>query len=280
MARLFVVATPIGNLNDISLRARDILRDSSVIACEDTRRLQKLMRALDIPLRDKDVIVLNQAVEAEATIDSLERLESGSDVVLVSDAGTPLISDPGHELVKKAYARAIPVVPIPGPSALTAVLSVCPLPVNEFQFVGFLKRKPREKRHQIRRIAQSSVTTIFFESPMRLLDTLRLMDDEGLGSRQIFIGRELTKLYEELTFGPVADVRQTLENNASNVKGELIVVLDRMQEKRFPIAAEELIDALASRLKPSETARVTAKLTGENRDEIYGRILAKRSQSK
>lgn len=276
-ARLFVVATPIGNLGDISSRALDTLRDVSVIACEDTRRIKQLLRLIEVSVKKKELIVLNAIDEEIGTRSTLQRLSQGIDVALVCDAGTPLLSDPGFELVREAHEQKITVVPISGPSALTTVLSVCPLPLNEFVFVGFLKRKGAEKRRQLRVVARSSVSTIFFESPARLVETLQMLVEEGVGCRSIFVGRELTKLHEQLSLGSVSDV--LLEYEATPVvKGELVIVLDRNPQNEFSTEFEELAQELSARLKPSEAAQVLRNLTNVDRDAAYTRILEIRSQ--
>ena len=228
-------------------------------------------------MREKELIVLADIGEEIGSAAVLQRLAQGADIALICDAGTPLLSDPGYELVREAHKLKIAVVPVPGPSALTTMLSVCPLPLNEFKFIGFLKRKGAEKRRQLRAMAKSDVSTIFFESPARLIESLQMLKEEGFGHRSIFVGRELTKLYEEFSLGSVSEVLHSF-TAVPAVKGELVIVLERSPKIEFPIEFEPLAQELAVRLKPSEAALILRNVTNVDRDTAYRRILEIRAQ--
>ncbi|MCS7014417.1 MAG: 16S rRNA (cytidine(1402)-2'-O)-methyltransferase [Chloroherpetonaceae bacterium] len=217
---LYVVATPIGNLGDITLRALETLRKVSVIACEDTRETLKLLRHYD--LGKKELIGYHNFNERQASEKILARLEQGEEIALVSDAGTPALSDPGFYLVRAAFERGIKVVPIVGASALTAAISVCPLPVNRFYFEGFLPHK-KGRQSRLRFLASQSLEAIiFYESPHRLLRLLEELQTY-FGDARAMVARELTKLHEEIVVGTLSELKATF--SSKKILGELVVVL-------------------------------------------------------
>jgi len=220
MGTLFIVSTPIGNLEDFTFRGLRILREASVIAAEDTRRTKKLCAhyGIDTPLTS-----YHDFNKEEKTPILLARLQKGADIVLVSDAGTPLISDPGYYLVKRATDSNIPVVPIPGPSAILAALAVSGLPTDAFIFEGFLPRKPGAKKKFLSRISDDHRTLIVFETAPRLSATLEAIF-EAMGHRKLVIARELTKLHEEIIRGDIAEVRESCISKP--LKGEITIVIE------------------------------------------------------
>ncbi len=234
---LYVVATPIGNLEDITLRALRILKEVDLIAAEDTRHTRKLLShyGISTPLTS-----YYDQIEAEKAPVLIEDLRAGKNIALVSDAGTPGISDPGYRLLTGAWEAGISVVPIPGVSTLTALLSVGGLPTDKFVFEGFLPAKQGQRQKALERLKQEERTLVFFESPHRLHDTLADLE-QIVGDRQIVIGRELTKMFEELRRGPVSEVRRLLQER--EIKGEVALLVtgwnpDEARSEDVPLADE------------------------------------------
>ncbi|MCP4961212.1 MAG: 16S rRNA (cytidine(1402)-2'-O)-methyltransferase [Actinomycetia bacterium] len=217
---LFVVATPIGNLEDVSARTRRTLADVAVIACEDTRRTGKLLELLGVPR--SEFVRVDAHTEATRGARLIERLLAGEDVALVSDAGTPAVSDPGEALVGAAIEAGIEVIAIPGPSASLAALVVSGLPTDRFVFEGFLPRKGRARADRIGGVASSSCTSILFESPKRLRATLVELGNACDAERPIAVCRELTKLHEQVVRGTIA---QVIEMFDTDPRGEVVIVV-------------------------------------------------------
>jgi 16S rRNA (cytidine1402-2'-O)-methyltransferase len=221
---LFVVATPLGNLEDVSLRALRVLREVGLVACEDTRRTGALLRAHGIAARTTSFFEHNERWKGERI---LEALRSGTDIALVSDAGTPAISDPGFRLVRDARREGLPVIPVPGASAAITALSVSGLPTDRFLFVGFLPPRPEARRRELAALAPNAETLVFYESPRRVLAAL---DDmlAALGDRDAFLCREATKLHEEYRAGRLSELRQAL-GARPEVRGEVVLVVGGRQ---------------------------------------------------
>ena len=265
------MATPIGNIGDITERARAILDKTTFIACEDTRRASKLLRQLSIGSNGKSLRSFNALNENDLTTKIIASLEDGQDVALISDAGTPVLSDPGLPLLREAIERRVDVIPVPGPSALTACLSVCPLPMHDFRFLGFIERKSKQKRAQLSELLRHSTPVVCFESPKRLLDTLRTISDLGAGARTIFVARELTKLHEEKLFDSVDNVIVSFENR-DRVLGEIVLVISPSAEPERP-DLDHLIELFSEeKISKSSAARLIAKLSGVSRQEAYRRL--------
>ena len=214
-----MVATPIGNLEDITVRALRLLGEADLIACEDTRHTAKLLHHYGI---DKPTLSYHQHNEASRSEELLKRLEQGAQIILVSDAGTPVISDPGHRLVSLCLERQIPVVPIPGPSAVIAALAASGLPAGEFLFVGFLPSRPAARRKVLQSLAKENRTLALYEAPHRLVDTL---SDalECLGRRQAVMAREMTKVHEEFLRGDLAEILVRVQQQP--VRGEITILI-------------------------------------------------------
>ena len=218
---LYLVATPIGNLADITLRAIDVLKHVALIACEDTRHTRKLLQHYGIPTRTVSYHEHNEQQRAQELIDVLKR---GDDVAVVSDAGTPAISDPGFRLVRAAIENDVPVVPVPGPSALIAALTAAGLPTDEFFFGGFLPPRANARRTRLGELRQVPGTLVFYEAPHRLAETLKDAY-EMLGEREAVVARELTKLHEELRRGRLSEL--TEHYTTEEPRGEIVLLIDR-----------------------------------------------------
>lgn len=264
--RLFVIAMPIGNLEDLSIRASQTLREVSFIACEDTRKARRLLSEIGVP--GKQLISLFDHNETAASRAVVAKLLAGEDGALISDAGTPLISDPGFELVRELAEHGIFAVPVPGPSAVAASLSICPIPCNEFHFLGFLPRRGRKREEVLLRISESPVACVFFETARRMMQMLTHLSDLGAGDLQFFVARELTKTHEEMMFGTVQQLHARLVG-ADPLRGEVVCISAKM--RRAPKKEETLrwIQALLEELPPTAVARVVARATGQDRKQVY-----------
>jgi 16S rRNA (cytidine1402-2'-O)-methyltransferase len=269
---LYVVATPLGNLEDITLRAVRILREVDLVACEDTRRTAVLLKAHGIANRTTSYFEHNERGKGERI---LAALREGRNVALVCDAGTPGISDPGYRLVRDARAEGLPVLPVPGPSAVIAALSVSGLPTDRFRFVGFLPSRPKARRQAIEELKSIQETLVIYESPLRLsasLDDLRAI----LGDREAFLCREATKLHEEYVRGRIGALRERMLSRG-DVKGEVVLVIAGAE----PVApsAEESPESLFERLTAEghdrrEAVKEIARRLGLPAREVYARVLA------
>ena len=275
-ATLSIVATPIGNLEDITLRALRTLREADVVLAEDTRRTRVLCLHHGIHCQLRSFHAHSSAQAQERV---LEELAAGKHVALVTDAGTPLLSDPGAALVSAARARGLAVEAIPGPSAITAALTVAGLAVDQFRFVGFLPRSGRRRREALARVAQDPATSVLFESPRRLPETLEELAAVLQPDQPIAVCRELTKLHEEVARG---SARELLERFRDGARGEITLVI----EGRGPDAARARADSaqpdldariealLADGMSARDAATRLAQETGQRRQEIYARIEA------
>ena len=277
-ATLYLVATPIGNLDDITLRALKILRDSvALIACEDTRQTQKLLDHFDIR---KPLVSYHDHNEATRTTGLLERLSQGESIALVSDAGTPLVSDPGYRLVVAAIENGYPVVPIPGASAALAALTASGLPVDQFRFIGFLPSKANQRRKLFEDFAADLSTIVAYESPHRILSTLEDIQSI-LGNRRIVLARELTKIHEEFLRGSPADLKRSLENRPS-IKGEFTLLIARAEDVSPPKDVDPIqeIQRLQDEtgLDRKEAIKAVAKRLGLPKREVY-RLAAEQDNS-
>lgn len=272
-----MVATPIGNLQDVSNRCIEILSTVKIIGCENINRTKMLLDSLNISYRDTNFIVLNDPREYIAIPKIVDHLYQGNDVACVSDAGTPLVSDPGFELIRHVQNLHFQIIPIPGPSSITTLLSVCPIPTNEFKFVGFLPRKSHARKRRLIALGGSQVPSVLFEVPQRILSSLEDMLELDLHERRLFVGRELTKRFEEFFWGTVEEVYRTLKSRDA-IKGEFIAVLAGSAEAPPDIVADSLIEQLLPHLKNSEIARIVSAVTSGDRNQIYQRIVSIQEQ--
>jgi len=269
--RVYVVATPIGNLEDLSPRARRVLADDvSLIACEDTRRTAKLCQRFEIRKRR---VSLHEHNEAARTRELLERLGRGESIALVSDAGTPLISDPGERLVRAAIEAGFAVVPVPGPSALLAALVASGFAPQPFAFFGFLPRKGTEREAVLARIAAFEGTLLLYEAPGRVSKTLADLH-ALLGARRIAVCRELTKLYEEILRGVLGELE------VGELRGEVTLVIEsgsvRAEETGAVDPDARAEELLASGLSARDAAHALARELGIPRSDAYARVNSRR----
>lgn len=264
---LYVVATPIGNLEDITLRALRMLKEVDLIAAEDTRHTKKLLAhyGISTPLTS-----YYDHIETDKAPALIAQLQAGKTIALVSDAGTPGIADPGYRLVKGASEAGILVVPIPGPSTVTALLSVGGLPTDRFAFEGFLPAKPGQRRKALLRVKPEERTLIFFESPHRLFDTLTDIE-EIFGDRPITMGRELTKMFEEIPRGTVSELRARLHDR--EIKGEVALLISgasvENQEEAGPPLTEEIQQLLDQGLSLKDIAHIVSERRGVAKRDVY-----------
>jgi 16S rRNA (cytidine1402-2'-O)-methyltransferase len=267
MPTLYIVPTPLGNLEDITLRALRVLREVSLVAAEDTRTTRKLLARYEITTPLTSYHEHNKLAKLDAIFEAL----AAGDVALVSDAGTPGVSDPGYELIQAALERGITVVPLPGPSAVITALVASGLPTDRFTFVGFLPRKSKALRDALTTLATEPGTIIAYESPHRLAATLAAIH-EVLGDRPVAVARELTKLYEEVQRGPVSEVLAHYREHPP--KGEITLVLGGAVEADQPWDEGQVRAALQDRLAAGEArsaaARAVAEESGWQRRDVYG----------
>lgn len=268
---LYVVATPLGHLEDITLRALRVLRAASLVACEDTRRTATLLRAHDIATATTSYFEHNERWKGTRILD---QLTAGQDVALVSDAGTPAISDPGYRLVRDARALGVAVVPVPGPSAVVAALSASGLPTDRFTFVGFLPARAGARRRALMPLASAHETLVFYESPLRVIAALEDMA-AALGNREAFLCREATKLHEEYVRGTLNELGATLRSR-DRVRGEIVLVVAGAPPQAQTTESAEAVYArlLAEGRTRREAVKETARLLRLPAREVYRRMLS------
>ena len=266
MGKLYLVSTPIGNLSDLSPRAAQILGAVGRIFAEDTRRTGKLLRHLGVRTPLTSLHRHNEAARAARVLDCLT---GGRDVAVVSDAGTPLVSDPGTRVVEAALEAGHDVVPVPGPSALLAALVGSGLPADRFAFLGFVPRKGADRRALLERVARAPETTILFEAPGRLPRLLADLERACGAARRVAVAREMTKLHEEFVRGTLATARARFEERAP--RGEVTVVVDRAPERESGETAARALAAelLAAGARPSQAARELVVRLGVSRNRSY-----------
>ena len=275
-----MVATPIGNLDDMSKRALQVLQQVDLVAAEDTRHSRKLLSFCGM---EKHLISLHEHNEKDKTDRLLEKLASGYSIALISDAGTPLISDPGYPLVNECRLRGINVMPVPGPSALITALSVSGLPTDSFLFCGFPPRQPGKRREFFESLKKNSATLIFYESSHRIIDCL----DDALAvfghDRSACIARELTKLYETVKTAPLIDLQDFVSSDPNQQKGEFVLMIQGVSQAEktddSSIDVDQMLLVLLEELPVKKAAAVTAKLTHHKKNELYQRALALKEKS-
>lgn len=270
IGKLFVVATPIGNLEDITLRALKVLKSADIIACEDTRRTLKLLNFYGIPV--KKLISYHEHNEKERADYLIKELKKGKSVALVSDAGTPCISDPGYRLVKAAREEGIEVVPIPGASAFLTALSASGFPTDRFFFGGFLPRKEGALKETLKEFLVKPFTCVFYESPHRIERTLKAIS-ELFPDAEIGIYREITKLNEEFLKGKAGELLEKLKSE-DKLRGEFVLIFPPQKEKREEVNLDSLIRELHRKgLSVKDISREASKLTGLPKRVVYKRAL-------
>ena len=271
---LYIVATPIGNLDDITQRALETLRNVDIIACEDTRHSGRLLANYGIKNK---LMSFHQHNENESAQKVIHLLKEGNDIALVSDAGTPLISDPGYPLVKMAHEFGLNVVPIVGASAIIGLLSCSGLPTNEFHFFGFLASKRSQRIQQLQKIGNYSGTSIVYESTHRILKCLADMQEVWGDNRQIAMGRELTKTFETIKQGTVAEIKEFVESDSNQQRGEFVLAIAAEEAKvSFDLTNDQkqLATLLAKELPPKKAAKITAEFLKGKSKEIYNFLIS------
>lgn len=269
LSTLYVVATPIGNLGDISQRAIEVLSTVDVIAAEDTRHTGKLLSEFSISSK---LIALHDHNEDRSTARIIQMLEDGQNIAMVSDAGTPLISDPGYHLVNQCLSKGIDVVAVPGPSSVTAALSIAGMPTNRFSFEGFVPAKTLARREFLTNLKFETRTQVFFESPHRINETLRAMAEIMGPGRQLSLCRELTKTFEQVVLASVGELSKRIGSGDIPSKGEFVLVL-RGSDESLAVNADHLLQTLLAELSPSKAASVAAKVTDLSKSDLYNRAL-------
>lgn len=279
---LFIVATPIGNLEDITQRALRVLREVDLIACEDTRHTRKLLNHFGI---DKKTISYHEHNERERAEELCGLLESGKNVALVSDAGTPLINDPGYRIVTAAIERGIRVIPVPGPVAFIAALAASGLPTDEFFFGGFLPARTHPRRAKLEELRSIRATLVFYEAPHRILAALKDAT-ELLGNRRAVVARELTKLHEEFIRGTLNELVQQF-SKAGTARGEMVLIISGEAEESSPANPEqttterlvELLNELEREgLNSKDALKRAARELGIKRAEAYRMMLSQKNR--
>ena len=266
---LYVVATPIGNLLDISARALDVLRAVDLIAAEDTRHSKKLLSHYGI---GTPLLAVHEHNERDITEKLLQRLIGGEDIALVSDAGTPLISDPGFYLVRAARQAHLRVIPVPGPSALIAALSVAGLPSDRFLFEGFLPSKQTARRLRLQALATATATLVMYESSHRICASLRDMVDCLGNEREATVARELTKTYETVMHGTLGELVNRVESDSNQQKGEFVVLVQGApvrERSEVDVEAVRMLEVLLAELPLKQAAGLVAKMTGLSKNVLY-----------
>jgi 16S rRNA (cytidine1402-2'-O)-methyltransferase len=274
---LYVVGTPIGNLEDITLRALRVLKEAEVIACEDTRQSRKLLDHYGIA---KPLVSYHEHNEQQRAHELLERLAEGRNIALISDAGMPGISDPGYRVVRLAVERGIPVIPIPGPAALIAALAASGLATDEFEFRGFLPAKAGQRRTSLEELRSLSHTLIFYEAPHRIVEALEDIVQILGPKRPVVVARELTKLHEEFIRGTAEEVLRILRGR--EVRGEITLLIGKSETAHPSSSSQDLrtrLEEIMREQKLDEKAalKIMAKEQGVSKSELYRELQRKKS---
>jgi len=275
--KLYVLATPIGNYADISSRAIDVLKMVNLIVVEDTRHSGKLLKYLAI---NNKMQALHDHNEEKFAPQIISLLESGQQVALISDAGTPLISDPGYKLVKLAQQHNIQLIPVPGPSAVITALSVSGIATDKFCFEGFLPAKQQARKNQLSGYLNETRTMVFYEAPHRVLATLKDMCDIFGSTHQVVIARELTKTFETVKKDSIESLVSWVENDQDQQKGEIVILVEGFKafrnnktETTLSIQTENILSKLLNELSLKQAVQLTVSITGDKKKSIYQRAL-------
>ncbi|XOZ33495.1 16S rRNA (cytidine(1402)-2'-O)-methyltransferase [Halomonadaceae bacterium KBTZ08] len=274
---LYVVATPIGNLGDISTRAAWVLAGVDRVLAEDTRQTRRLLDHLEL---SKTLTAVHEHNEERQLDQVLAWLGRGETLALVSDAGTPLVSDPGFALIRAARQQGLPLVTVPGACAVTAALAVAGVPTDRFVFEGFLPPKPAGRRRALEALAREARTMVFYESPRRVAGTLADMVSAFGGERTATVARELTKAHEQSVYGTVAELVDWVAEGAIPLKGEFVLVVSGtgVEVSGLDVDSDHLLSELMTRLSVSDAARMAARITGQGRSGLYQRALGLQGQ--
>ena len=270
---LFIVATPIGNLDDITFRAVEVLKSVDIVFAEDTRHSKKLLLHLDI---SKPIRAFHDHNEREKTKAIIGEIHSGKSIALISDAGTPLISDPGYFLVAQAKKECLRVVPIPGPSALITALSASGLASDRFTFLGFLPSKKTARVKLLKSLINRTETSIFYESPKRIVATLTDMHRIFGDNREVCLAKELTKVFETIQTDSIPNLIKYLTTDQNNQKGEFVILIsanDKIDIAEAENQLDSLLPILCTEMGASKAAKLAAKITGIDKKQCYKRAI-------
>lgn len=264
---LYLVPTPIGNLDDITKRAIDVLRDVDIIAAEDTRHSQKLMQHLTL---STPLMAVHEHNEAQRAASLIAKLQNGESIALISDAGTPLISDPGYTLVSQCRENGVDVIALPGPCAAITALSASGLATDRFTFAGFLPVKEGARRQALAELKEETATTVFYEAPRRVVDTVKYIGEE-LGDRQIVIAKELTKTFEQYVSGDAQKVLAWFAEDNNREKGEFVLMVAgaSKRDSEIPAEVETLLLRIAKELPLKKAAAIVADVYGLKKNTLY-----------
>jgi len=273
--KLFIVSTPIGNLEDITYRAVDTLKNVDLILAEDTRHSAKLISHFQI---SKKLIAFHDHNEKSQFMKIIEKLKDGFNIALISDSGTPLINDPGFNLVRSAKQEGINVIPIPGPSSPIAALSASGLPADSFTFLGFVPSKDTDKINFLKKIKYATGTSILFEAPSRILKTTSLIKEIFGSKRNVCLAKEISKIHETIITGDIDKIIHYLEESPDHQKGEFVVLIGGFNNKEIDeklIILNEIIPHLLKEMSASKAAKLAAKITSLDKDTCYKAIIEK-----
>lgn len=275
---LYVVATPIGNLKDMTFRAIEVLNSVDRIAAEDTRHTAPLLKHYSI---DKPMLSIHDFNERDRLAVLIDYLMEGEKIALISDAGTPLISDPGFHLVRFALAHQIPVVPVPGPCAAIAALSAAGLPTDKFTFEGFLPPKQEARAHRLKALLHESRTMIFYEAPHRLMATLAALQAVFGNERKAVVAREITKFHESIINDTLETLNAYYESHPTEQKGEVVILVEGVDEDETvskEVIPGQVLDILLEELPLKQAVTLASKITGERKNVLYEQALAKKTE--
>lgn len=277
IATLYIVATPIGNVTDISLRALHLLSIADAVACEDTRNTAHLLTRFGL---NKPLIAAHQHNEREVAQTLIARLHAGERIALVSDAGTPAVSDPGARIVDAVRAAGLRVLPLPGPSAAITAISASGLLNDQFYFVGFLPAKAKQRENMLHSLRGVTATMVFYEAPHRILDCATALVEAFEPTRQVVFARELTKMFEEIHRCPLSEAESWIRADAHREKGEFVVLLEGATEAQDAedVEAERILNILLAECSVKQAANLTAQITGRKKNALYERALRLKGQ--
>ena len=269
---LYFISTPIGNLNDISLRAIDVIRSSDYLYAEDTRNTKKLLKFVNLKVNSKS---FHEHNEHKASQEIIENLKEGKIVSIVSDAGTPVVSDPGYKLIQICLKENIKYTLIPGPSSVLSSIVMSGLSPDRFTFYGFIPRKAGDQNRFFETLSNDLKTSIVFESPKRIKKTLINLQKFVGKNRKISLCKEMTKIHEDVFRGKISEIIKNIENDQINLKGELVLVIEGADNKIDLNISSQIKKEFLSKLSASDSAKLISMLTGKNKRDIYKKLIEK-----
>ena len=269
---LYFISTPIGNLNDISLRAIDVIRSSDYLYAEDTRNIKKLLNFINLKVKSKS---FHEHNEHRVSLEIIEDLKNGNIVSIVSDAGTPIVSDPGYKLIQICLKENIKYTLIPGPSSVISSLVMSGLSPDRFSFYGFIPRKAGDQNRFFEALSNDEKTSIVFESPKRIKKTLINLQKFLGKNRKISLCKEMTKIHEDVFRGKISEIIKDIENDQINLKGELVLVIEGANNKIDLNIDMQIKKEFLSKLSASDSAKLISMLTGKNKRDIYKKLIEK-----